>query len=592
MLVWSQLTPLGAGPDEPANFVKSAALVRGEFIGEDLKRWILSVDGWAFDSGSGIRRVFVTADGLVVGEGMPSAERGDVADQFSLAPESLVGFSIRVKLPDDSPRTYAVYAELNDGTLVIIEVADAENVATPPSLTDSVEGKFPRESASTHGSVDQSRVAPTLEMSYWSTKVDIDPQFGVALQLPWCFAPFAERPACDMSIENQAVTDIPPITNMGRYPPGGFVASGLGTLAGPNDFAFRLSRATSAAVCAILLGLAFVSLRRRSMSVLPLLIALTPGVIFISSVISPSGIEICAAITLWTALPSFISAVDVRRVETVSVALAGLFLIMARPLGALLYGTVVVTVFIASGPIKNPWIHVRKNKIVYGIHSLAILFMMWWYFFIFNSVIDSKMTAGLFKIPIGAQLLHAIGDIPRVIDESIGNYGWLDTATPRPIALLIFTTTVALVVLGWRSISQSARRALGLLGIASVVLVVAEDLNYYEILRGFGVQGRHLTPLLVGVPIIGARNLQFSLRSKWVVVATWCGAVVVCGLAALRRYSVGVIGDNALDMFTRPVWSPPLGIVWSIVFLIVATSFVGMVVMSAEVQVHSDPLSP
>lgn len=582
MLVWSQLVPLGAGPDEPSNFVKSAALIRGEFIGQDMDRWVLSIDGWAFDSESGIRRVIVTADGLVVGEGVPSMARQDVADFLSIDAESLVGFSIRSKLPNNDPRPYAVYAELNDGTLVTLKITENENVVTAPSPTTSVDGKFPSVSASTHGYVDLSRVAANLNLSYWSTKVNIDPQFGVALSVPWCFAPYPEKPACNWPIESQTVIDNPPWTGMGRYPPGGFVFGGIGTLAGPNDFAFRLSRATNAGACALLLALAFVCLRRRSLSAMPLLIALTPGVIFISSVISPSGVEICAAVALWVALSSFITATDVYRIEAVTVAISGVALIAARPLGVLLYGVIAVIVVIEGGSIQNLRTHLRKHVIVYGFHSIAALLMVWWYVVIFNAVVDPKMTAGLYKMGFGAQFLHAIGDIPRVIDESIGNYGWLDTPTPRPIAFVVFAATVAIVVVSWSSLTGSAKRALGFLGVACVVLVIAEDFNYYKILRGFGVQGRHLTPLFVGIPILGARYLQISNRSKRVVVGIWCGVVVGSGLAALRRYSVGVIGDNALDMFTHPVWSPPFGITWSIVLLIVATSGVGMVVMSSE----------
>ena len=308
--------------------------------------------------------------------------------------------------------------------------------------------------------------------------------------------------------------------------------------------------------------------------------------LFISAVISPSGTEICAAIALWVALPSFISDADIRRTDAVTVALSGFFLIAARPLGVLLYAVVVGIVVIASGSIKNLHTHVRQHMVVYGIHSIAAVFMIWWYVFIFNSVVDPQMTEGLPKISLGAQLLRSIGDIPRVIDESIGNYGWLDTATPRPLALVILIMTVTLVVIGWRSLTRSAKRAIGLLGVACVVLIIAEDLNYYEILRGFGVQGRHLTPLLVGIPIIGARYLQLSNRGKWVAVAIWSGVIVGSGLAALRRYSVGVIGDNALDMFSHPVWSPPLGIFWSIVLLSVTAAGVGFVVASVEKVQH------
>lgn len=582
MLVWSQLVPLGAGPDEPSNFVKSAALIRGEFIGQDMDKWVLSINGWAFDSESGIRRIIATADGRVVGEGVPSETREDVADLLSIDVKSLVGFSIRGKIPTNDPRSYAVYAELNNGTLVILDVGKTENVVTSPSLTTSVDGKFPRVSASTHGHVDLSRVEANLELAYWSTKVDIDPQFGVALFVPWCFAPYANKPACNTPIESQTVVDNPPWTNMGRYPPGGFAIAGIGTLAGPNDFAFRLSRAMIAGTCALLLALAFTCLRRRSISVLPLLIAITPGVIFMSSVISPSGIEICSAVVLWAVLPSFLISTDVHRTESVSVALAGLFLITARPLGALLYGIVLVIAVIASGSRKNLWNHLRRHKFVYGLHSVAGMFAAWWYIFIFNTAVDPQETASIPKISLGGQLFHAIGDIPRVIDESIGNYGWLDTPTPRPIALVIVIATVSLVVIGWRGLSQSARRAVGFLGIASALLVIAEDFQYYNILRYFGAQGRHITPLIVGIPILGARYLRISLHSKWVFVAIWCTVVVGSGLAALRRYSVGVDGDNALDMFTHPVWSPPLGINWSIVLLIIATSCVGIAVMSSE----------
>ncbi|MEK7410880.1 MAG: hypothetical protein AAB327_05770, partial [Actinomycetota bacterium] len=254
MLVWSQLIPLGAGPDEPSNFVKSAAIIRGEFTGKSVDKWVLAIDGWAFDSESGIRRIVVTANGLVVGESEPSFKRGDVAEQFLIDPESLTGFSIRVTLPSDDPRTYSVYAERNDGTLVILEVANAENIVTLPSPTTSFDGKVPSVSSSTHGSVDLSRVAANLDLSYWSTKVDIDPQFGVAISVPWCFAPYADKPACNRPIESQTIIDNPPWTGIGRYPPGGFAIAGIGTLAGPNDFAFRLSRAMVAGACALLLS--------------------------------------------------------------------------------------------------------------------------------------------------------------------------------------------------------------------------------------------------------------------------------------------------------------------------------------------------
>ncbi|MEO8163192.1 MAG: DUF2142 domain-containing protein, partial [Ilumatobacteraceae bacterium] len=453
MLVWSQLIPLGAGPDEPSNFIKSAALIRGEFVGKDLDRWFITVDGWAFDSDSGISRVILTVDGHIGAFGVPTRSREDVAESLDIDVETLVGFSISASLPNNDSRSYAVYAELNDGSLVILDVGKTDNVVKSPSPTISVDGRIPKVSRSTNGSVDQSRVTANLGLSYWSTEVDIDPQFGAAHQVPWCFAPYGERPACNTPIEDQLKTDESAWTNVGRYPPGGFAVSGIGTLAGPNDLAFRLSRAAIAGACASMLALAFICLKRRSLSTLPMLIAITPGVIFISSVISPSGLEICAAVALWVSLSSLISDFEGERFESVTVALSGTLLIVARPLGPVLYVAIAAIVVVASARVRHLVNHVRKHRVVYVLHLAALVFMTWWYVFIFNSVVDPQMTAGLPKISLGAQLLHAIGDIPRVIDESIGNYGWLDTATPRPIALVIFAMTISMVVAGWRSLT-------------------------------------------------------------------------------------------------------------------------------------------
>ncbi|MEO8362856.1 MAG: DUF2142 domain-containing protein [Ilumatobacteraceae bacterium] len=582
MLVWSQLVPLGAAPDEPSNFIKSAAIIRGQFIGKDMERWLLTVDGWALDNKSGIRRILVVVDGHVAGEGVPSAVRRDVAEFFSIDPDTLVGFSINIRLPNDDRRTYAVYAELNDGTLVILPTSTTDNVVTSPSQSTSLDGRLPRESSTTFGYVDQSRVSANLSLSYWSTEVAIDPQFGAALPIAQCFAFVAANPGCNTPIEDQTIIDDPPWTGMGRYPPAGFAISGIGTLAGPNDFAFRLSRAMTAGVSAFLLTLAFICVKRRSLSVLPMLIAITPGVIFNSSVISPSGLEICAAVALWVSLSNYVTDSEVHRLEAVTVALSGVLLIAVRPLGVLLYAAVAGTVLMASGLNRSVVAHVRRHRVVYGLHSLSALFMIWWYLFIFNPAVDPRMTEDLPKISLGAQLLHAIGDIPRVIEESIGNFGWLDSPTPRPLARVILGTTVTMVVVGWRSLAQSAKRALVLLGAACVVLIIAVDLNFYEILRGFGVQGRHITPLLVGIPIVGARYLRVQNRTKWVVVGIWCGVVVGSGLAALRRYAVGVDGDNALDMFSHPVWSPPFGINLSIALLILTSIGVGAVVILTQ----------
>ena len=184
--------------------------------------------------------------------------------------------------------------------------------------------------------------------------------------------------------------------------------------------------------------------------------------------------------------------------------------------------------------------------------------------------------------------MHSLGDVPRIINESIGNFGWLDTPTPQPIALAILLLTAAMIAAGWRSIAESAKLAILLLSVICVLLVVAQDLNYYNILRNYGSQGRHITPLLVGLLLLGARNLMLSRRATRAVVGVWSIAIVVCGLSALRRYAVGVNGDNYFEMFSNPAWRPILGISGTIILLAICTAAVASATLFIEKQVRRD----
>ena len=95
----------------------------------------------------------------------------------------------------------------------------------------------------------------SIEKSYWSTYVDIDPQFGTANAIPWCFAPFPEKPGCGIAVEDAPVVDVPTWTNMGRYPPLPSFVSGVGTMFGATDLSVRLARLMTSAVCSGLLAL-------------------------------------------------------------------------------------------------------------------------------------------------------------------------------------------------------------------------------------------------------------------------------------------------------------------------------------------------
>ena len=588
MALWSQLTPLGAGPDEPSNLIKSAAVIRGQFKGEDVEKWLLSIDGWAYDGDSGVAKIIVTGDGEVIGEQVPDSARKDVSSVLRIPSYTKVVFSIWVLLAEPSP-PYFVHVLLNDGSLTTIPLNADKNVVEEPASSQTVNGRTPKLSPSTHGFIEESHVQGRLENSYWSTYVDLDKQWVAAQTTPRCFIAQAAQPACAAPIEDFDASGQRVYTQMGRYTPLAFAISGVGTLAGANDLAYRLARLMVSLFSAVLIGLAAACLAKRRASLLPLLVAITPGVIFMSSVVNPSGTEICAAITLWAVLPGFLAAGDKSRLEAATVAIAGLALIVARPLGMVQYLIIVGLVIVATGSMRRILQILRENKVIATLHTGAGLFAAWWYLFVFNAAIDSKLAEYLPpRVALGEQIMHSLGDVPRIVNESIGNFGWLETPTPQPIALAILLMTAALIAAGWRSITESAKLALLLLAVACVLLVVAQNLNYYNILRNYGSQGRHITPLLSGLLILGARYLKLSRRATRSVVGVWSISIVVCGLSALRRYAVGVNGDNYFEMFSNPAWQPPLGINGTIVLLVIAAAAVASATLFIEKQVWRD----
>jgi hypothetical protein len=54
------------------------------------------------------------------------------------------------------------------------------------------------------------------------------------------------------------------------------------------------------------------------------------------------------------------------------------------------------------------------------------------------------------------------------------------------------------------------------------------------------------------------------------------------GLGALRRYTVGIQGNNAFDMFSNPVWNPALGFWVTVELLIVTTVAVVVALVSSQ----------
>lgn len=564
--LWVQLTPLGSAPDEASHFIKAAAVVRGQPTGDELPGWVLSIDGWAHDVDSGVKEIVVVRDGEIVKRAAPNVLREDVNTSLSLPPETIAGFSIWVTEYTRGAE-YSIFAALSDGRTVPLQLKSDANVLTSP-IDARVDGQLVGASDSILSLVEDSHFNGRMEYSHWSTYVDLDPQFDGANTVQRCFVSQPAVPACGLRVQDQPTADERPITAMGLYTPAVYLIPGLGTLSGASNDSWFAARLWSALAAALIIALCVVNLVRRNDSLLPLFSALAPAVIFLASVVNPSGLELVGAIALWITAPGMLRADRRDPWEISTYAISGVVLILARPLGMVYFASVIFVCVIASGTWRTAVRLVKQHRTVTALHLTTLLFATWWYLFVYNPAVDPRRAEYLAPdVPLQEQIFHAFGDAYRVLLEAIGDLGSLEVPIPRLIFVLLIAVAMWLISLGATSSTTATRVALTSLVVMSILLVLATDINYYRILRGYGVQGRHIMPLLVGLPLLAARHLRLSVVARTTVIGAWMLAQSIAGYTALRRYSVGIIGDNFFAMFSTPAWEPPLGITTTLVLL-------------------------
>jgi hypothetical protein len=429
---------------------------------------------------------------------------------------------------------------------------------------------FVRSAAVVRGDWVGDNVLPSPLKSYWTTTVNIDPQFGAANNIPWCFAPFSDQPGCGARLEDAQVTDNPAWTNMGRYPIVSFFISGIGTVFGAQDLSVRAARLLMGSACALLLALTVAVMKRRAASSIGVVMAVLPGTVFLASTMNPSALEICAAVALWSIMPVVVTS-NHTRFNALAFGVAGVLLILTRAIGPVLYALIIALSYVATKQRRSLAMIAKQYRSVMAVHGLAVVFAGWWYLEIYSYQTNNALSAGIPSMSLRSQMELAIRHIPMLLDQAVGNFGWLDAPMPR-VALYIVVVLYSVVFFkGFIVGSANARAAMIFLCLATVVVVIILDVNYYSLLRNFGSQGRHIVPLLVGLPMIAATSIVWKRNWEVVTVGIWGLVMVWAGLGALRRYTVGINGNNAMDMFTDRAWNPVLGFWPTVMMLILST---------------------
>ena len=429
---------------------------------------------------------------------------------------------------------------------------------------------FVRSAAVVRGEWVGDNVLPAPLKSYWTTLVDIDPQFGAANNIPWCFAPFSDHPGCGSRLEETQVTDIPAWTNMGRYPIVSYFISGVGTVFGAQDLSVRSARLMMGLACTLLFALSVAVMRRRASSSIGVLLAMSPGTLFLASTMNPSALEVCAAIALWTIMPMVITK-EHTRFDELAFGISGTLLILTRAIGPVIYVLIVALSYVATEQRRSLVVIARQFKSVLAVHGAAALFAAWWYLKIYGYQTNNLLSDGIPSISLRSQIDEAVRHIPLLLDQAVGNFGWLDAPMPRVALFVACALYFVIIAKGIVVGSAGVRIAMIALCMLTIVVVIILDVNYYSMLRSFGAQGRHIVPLLVGLPIIAASSFSWKREWEMTTVCVWGIVMIWAGLGALRRYTVGINGDNAMEMFSDRAWSPVLGFWPTVMMLILST---------------------
>lgn len=293
-------------------------------------------------------------------------------------------------------------------------------------------------------------------------------------------------------------------------------------------------------------------------------LAMTPTVLFLAASVNASGLEIAAAIALWTSGSMLARTSDViidrRLIDRFGVA--AVVLVLTRPLAPLWFAVALVALLATATPTARRMLF-RSRRARGWATAVAAALLIAFAWDIWAGTLDARhYTGSPVRATVAAMVRHNITTEAAYLRQMVGVFGWLDTRSPSIVYLLWGIVTIAVLAVALLGVRRRVVAVVATLVVAVVVVpFVLEDLNVRTI--GFQWQGRYTLPLAVGVPIVACSTMtgrRWSLRADRVARIAIGVAVVVAQSAAfvqlLRRFSVGANGP--LWFFDRVAWRPPV----------------------------------
>jgi hypothetical protein len=379
-----------------------------------------------------------------------------------------------------------------------------------------------------------------------------------------------------------------------RYFPFYFAVTGLPSLvSAPGDHQLYLMRLASGLVAAAFLASAITTARQTSQRWLGVgvLIAITPVALFLAACVNASGLEIAAAIALWTSGAVLVrtqsagdETTDRRLIDRFG--LAAIVLVFTRPLAPLWFAAAILVLVVMATPnARQTLIGSRRLRIWGGAIASALAIASAWD--LWAGTLDAHhYTGSPVHATVAAMLRHNISHETAYLRQMVGVFGWLDTRSPILVYVLWGALSLAVIVAASRGATRRTMSVLATLIVAAVIApFLLEDLNVHTI--GFQWQGRYTLPLAVAIPILGCSVIsapRWSTHKERIVRIGIGVTVVVAQMLAfvelLRRFSVGTHGP--LWFFDRAGWQPPVPALLLVVGELVALSAVVALALTSD----------
>jgi hypothetical protein len=332
----------------------------------------------------------------------------------------------------------------------------------------------------------------------------------------------------------------------------------------PDWTGILLARLLNGAAMSALLASAVVAASRwtRHGAVLAgLVVGVTPMVAHLGGAVNPNGLEIAAAVALFTGLIALLleKGTELNRGAVALTGVSASVLVIPRSLGVMWLGVIVGVVLLGASRARlrelvrervvRGWLGmVVAAGVVCGIWTLIARPQRLWH-------VGTDLTAG--QIAKGAFL-----DMwPNMPNQMVGVMGWAETLQPRLVYLAWFIAVGFLVLGGYVLGGRLERWRMIALFLATFVPLIAAELVLVETLGWFN-QGRYFLPGAVGLPMLGAHVMarhgvtatQFRTVIRMLVVGLLPFQLICLSYTMTRWQSGGAI-LNPLE----GSWMPPLG---------------------------------